>query len=464
MPPPIAAAICTIGILGLYWLDRDAKARTSFALWIPVIWLSIACSRPPATWLGLAPVDSPEQVMEGSPLDRLAFTVLLMAGIIVLISRGKRVGTLLKANGPVLLFFFYCAVSLLWSDYPDVAFKRWIKALGDLVMILIVFSDREPLSAVKRFLARPAYVLIPLSILFIKYYPALGTNYGPWGGPKMNTGVTENKNHLGAICLCLGLGALWRFLVAYEDRENDSRIRVLVAQSVILAMVIWLLYIANSMTSTSCFLMASVLILVIGLRFLVRKPAIISLLILTMISFSLSVVFFGASPEALASMGRDPTVTGRTEVWGWLFSLVRNSLIGTGFESFWLGPRLEKLWSIYWWHPNEAHNGYIEIYINLGWIGIVLLAIFLTAGYRKLMYAYLGNLPLANLGLAYFLVGLVYNFTEAAFFRMLAPVWIFVLFAIVGIPCVSRPERLQTNGIEPLESPPPLRFVPRGPR
>lgn len=445
MPPPIAAAICTVGILGLFWLDRDAQARTSFALWIPVTWLAIACSRPAATWLGLAPVESAEQVMEGSPFDRLVFSLLLAAGILVLISRGSRVAKILQTNGAILFFFAYCLVSTFWSDYPDVTFKRWTKAVGDLVMILVVLTDKDPIGALKRFLKRPTFVLIPLSILLIKYYPALGTFYGPWGGPRMNAGVTTNKNALGVICLCFGLGALWRFLSAYDDRQDDSRKRRLLAYGVILAMVVWLLWIANSMTSISCLLMGSILMLATRLNFVKKRPGSVHLLIAAMLTVSVSVLFFGVSPDALATMGRDPTVTGRTEVWGWLFSLVKNPLIGTGFESFWLGPRLEKLWNIYWWHPNEAHNGYIEIYINLGWIGVALLAVILAIGYRTVIAAYRQGLPFANLRLAYFLVGLAYNFSEAAFFKMTAPAWIFFLFAIVSVPPsfgteIQRPE------------------------
>jgi exopolysaccharide production protein ExoQ len=439
MPPQLAAAVCTVGILGLFWLDRDEKVRTSAALWIPTIWLGIACSRPVAEWLGISPIESAEQVLEGSPVDRLVYLVLLALGIIVLFSRGQRVAKLLRVNGPILFFFCYCALSIIWSDYPEVASKRWAKAVGDLVMILVVFSDKEPLAAVKRYLARPTFVLIPLSILFIKYYPRLGTAYSPWGGPTMYTGVTTNKNTLGVICLCFGLGALWRVLAAYQDREDKARVRHLVAQAVILAMVMWLFWMANSMTSTSCFLMGSVLMLALKFRFVKQSPTIVNLLIAVMLVASASVLFLGVSPSALATLGRNPTLTDRTEVWRWLISLVQNPVIGTGFESFWLGPRLEKMWSIYWWHPNEAHNGYIEIYINLGWIGIALLVMVLASGYRTVMAAVRHNLPLANLRLAFFLVGMAYNFTEAAFFRIQAPAWMFFLFAITCVPLTTEP-------------------------
>jgi len=440
MSPWIATAICAAGILGLFWLDRGEKVRASVALWIPVIWLSLACSRSVGQWLKVNPLDTPDQLLEGSPTDRLVYASLLALGLIVLICRGSRSGRLLRANGPLLLFFLYCAMSILWSDYPDVAFKRWIKALGDLVMVLVVLTDREPLAAFKRLLARMTYVLIPLSILFIKYYPELGTRYSLWGGKAENLGVTTNKNALGVICLCLGLGAFWRFLTAYDDRNKEGRKRRLLVQAVILAMVLWLFRTANSVTSSSCFLMGSILIAATKLRLIQRRPVVVHLLIAAMLAVSVSVLFFGVSPEALATMGRNPTLTDRTEVWKELLTLVRNPLTGAGFESFWLGSRLQKLWNIYWWHPNEAHNGYLEIYLNLGWTGVILLAAVLVKGYRTLFAAWSGSFPLGDVRVAYFLVGLSYNFTEAAFFRMLAPAWLFLLFAIVSVPPVSLDE------------------------
>src|SRR2546428_3149771 len=45
------------------------------------------------------------------------------------------------------------------------------------------------------------------------------------------------------------------------------------------------------------------------------------------------------------TMGRGPTLTGRTQIWHLVLSMTTNPLLGTGFESFWLGPRLQKIWS-----------------------------------------------------------------------------------------------------------------------
>jgi O-antigen ligase len=95
------------------------------------------------------------------------------------------------------------------------------------------------------------------------------------------------------------------------------------------------------------------------------------------------------------------------------------------------------MWTLYWWHPNQAHNGYLEIFLNLGWIGLALLVVVLAKGYRPVFSAWRGNIPMSSLCLAYFFVGLVFNCTEAAFFRLQAPAWIFFLLAIASAPALS---------------------------
>jgi len=439
MSPAIATVCCVFMVLGLFWLDRDKEGRTSVALWIPVVWLWLACSRMISGWLITEPDvgKSADQVVDGTPVDRLVLSGLLAVGLVILFSRRKQAAKLLRANTCIIVFLAYCAVSLLWSDFPGVAFKRWIRNVADLTMILIVLSDRDPLTATQRVLARLSYILIPLSILLIKYYPALGVNYGPWGGVADYAGVANNKNSLGAICLCFGVGALWRFLTACRSREAIGRTRHMIAQGVVLAMVMYLFGKINAVTATSTLVMASLLLLISNLRAVVRRPAIVHLAIAAMLAVSVCVVFFGASPGALEAMGRNSTLTDRTAVWGVLLSQAQSPWLGTGFESFWLGPRLEMLWRRYWWHPGQAHNGYLEIFINLGWVGILLLAVILARGYRSAFRTWRNRLPMGSLRLAYIFVGLVFNFTEAAFFRMQAPVWVFLLFGLVNVPPVS---------------------------
>ncbi len=56
-----------------------------------------------------------------------------------------------------------------------------------------------------------------------------------------------------------------------------------------------------------------------------------------------------------------------------------NPIGGAGFETFWVGPRVAKIYSKVGGlqMTNEAHNGYIEVYLNLGSLAWGLLGCFL---------------------------------------------------------------------------------------
>src|SRR5712664_3717600 len=114
MPPAIDSIIFTIGILGLFYLNRDKSVRMSKALWIPAVWLFLISSRPVSLWLGMATniegVNSTAAYVEGSPFDRNVFVFLLLAALVVLVARSGRVGPLLRKNVPILLYFGFCAV------------------------------------------------------------------------------------------------------------------------------------------------------------------------------------------------------------------------------------------------------------------------------------------------------------------------------------------------------------------
>jgi exopolysaccharide production protein ExoQ len=444
MPPQIATLVCILGIVGLFALDRDRNIPTSKGLWIPVVWGWILGSREVSKWLaafgmGQAGTLSASSELVGNPLDRNLYTVLLMLGVIVLLRRGQQVGRILRANGPILLFFLYCAASALWSDYPGVSFKRWIKSVGDLVMVMIVLTDPDRLTAIKRFLTRTSFLLVPFSVLLVKYYHDLGQKFDPSTGKQNFIGVTSDKNALGATCLLFGLGCLWRFLAAYRDREGTQRTRHLIVHGTLLAMMMWLFSKANSMTSLLCFVLTSGLIVATSVPALARKRAVVNSLVVTVLAVPALLLFLDTGTGLLGTVGRDASLTGRTEIWKEALAKDTSPILGAGFESFWLGGPLDGPWSGRSWHVNEAHNGYLEVYLNLGWVGVVLLAAVIVAGYRNVIGLLRRDSEAGRLRLAYFVVELMYSFTEAGF-RMMNLVWICFLLAAVVVPRDSTAE------------------------
>jgi exopolysaccharide production protein ExoQ len=438
MSSTLAAAAFALGIAALFYLDRDQDTRTSPALWLAVIWMAIGASRMLSQWLGGLPVKPTEEsvYLDGSPVDRLFLSVLLGGALCVLLARAAQTGRLLRANGPLVIFFLYCAVSVLWSDYPFVAFKRWTKALGNVAIVMVILTDPDPRAAVKRALAQTGFLLIPLSILYIKYFPALGRTYNRWTWTSWNVGVSTDKNGLGALCVVFGLASLWRLLEELRDAANPSHRRVLIAHGAVIGMVLWLLIRAASSTSLVCFALGA-MVLLLTTRPGGFRPATVHLVTATVV---VAGIISSALPAlygyAVEELGRNTTLTGRTEIWDELFRMTENRLLGTGFESFWMGSRVDHLWSMYYFHPNQAHNGYIETYINLGWAGVALLILLIVMGYRNILRMERGYA--GSLCFTYFVVALVYNITEAAF-KVMHPMWIAFLFAVAAGAALSNP-------------------------
>lgn len=431
LPPIVATIIFAMGILALFYLDRYPEGRTSKALWIPGVWLAITCSRPVSWWFGVTPtLDPMEAYDEGSPIDRAVFMALILIALAVVIVRMNRAMDLLRRNPTLVLFFLFCAVSILWSDFPYVIVKRWIKAIGELMMVLIILTEPDPVAAVKRLVTRLGFLLFPLSVLFIKYYPSLGRAlvYGAWTNEY--TGITTQKNTLGLICMIYGVGLLWMFRAVYRDRADPSR-RRLRAYSAILLMIVWLLWMCNSLTSIMGLAMTGGVMLWVSRQSFDQKRATVHWLVLAVLGLSLIAMFFNPA-DLLQAIGRTGTLSGRTIIWHRVLAIQINPWIGTGFESFWLGDRLTQLMSSGFSFPiNEAHNGWIEVYINLGWAGVTLITLVLLSGYRKIIAALREDPQTSSLLLGFFLAVLFESLTEAAF-RTMSPSWFFVLLAIIA--------------------------------
>jgi hypothetical protein len=81
--PPILAFVLTVVFIGfLIRRDLREKPNVTGALWIPLLWLSIICSRAVSQWLALAGFQvGGVSLEEGSPVDAVVYFALLALGI-----------------------------------------------------------------------------------------------------------------------------------------------------------------------------------------------------------------------------------------------------------------------------------------------------------------------------------------------------------------------------------------------
>jgi exopolysaccharide production protein ExoQ len=429
LPPSIATVLTVAFIVWLFRRDSREKPDISGALWLPLLWFVLACSRSLSAWLNIfgLPVTGAVSIEEGSPLDAWFYFAMIAVGSCVLVKRQVRLSEVVQNNGWLIVFLLYCFISIVWSDFPLVAFKRWIKILGHPIMVLIVLTEPDPVEAVKRLMKRCAYVVVPVSILFIKYYDEFGRSYDEWTGMPANNGIAEGKNGLGADCMILGFFFFWYLLQTWKSERSLWRRNELRLIAGCLIGIWWLLSQAHSATASISLTIGILIVVFVGIRS-VNKNLIGRYLLAALVLLVAAELAFGISGHLSEGLGRGSGMSGRTDLWAGLLQLHTNPLVGTGFESFWLGERLKRLEGIFFFIPNEAHNGYLEIYLTLGLIGVFLLVGLFVATFRKIRPELFRNFEWARYRLGFLAAVVVYNWTEAAF-KTLSAVW-FVFYII----------------------------------
>ncbi len=430
--------------------DRTFRPMPSWGAWVAFCWILIIGTRPISSWLGLGvQIETPDDYLEGSPLDRMIFAGLEILGLMALSLRKNGFSRLVKSNLWIIIFFLYWAISITWSDYPFVSFKRWIKDVGHLIMIMVILSEADPGNAIRAVFSRFAYMVIPFSVVLIKYFPEFGRYYNRWTWDVAFCGVTTGKNALASTILVCTLFLIWQLIEISKNRFQAIDKIDWAARITLLIMAFWIFTIVNSSTALICLIIGIIGLLYLGLPNAKTQIWRVGSYGLFTIGFILAVL---ALPYIVGfvveSTGRDLTFTGRVEIWSLALSMPINPLVGTGYQGFWLGPYAERMWDVFYFHPNQAHNGYLETYLNGGIIALsILFSLIFYTGFQ-LKSEFLRGKNYIALLVIFFLVSLIYNITEAVFNRM-DIIWFIFLTA-----CLSQTKRTASDVHTGLTGPP----------
>jgi exopolysaccharide production protein ExoQ len=448
MPRFLATTIILLYIAYVLYADRERQRQVSRAIWVPFSWMFLASSRYVSGWLDLGArgVDAASYV-DGNPLDRGVFLALVVAGALVVLTRRIDWSSFIRRNFLVVVYFTYALVSVVWSPYPSVSFKRWIKVVGNVIMVLIVLTEDDPLGAFLFIMYRLMIILMPLSVLFIKYYPEWGRSFH-LSEPYFN-GAMLQKNGLGRECMQGLLIVGWSFFVNTDEKYRicgrRHRSHQLLIYSTLLPMLIWNLIKSDSKMSLVSVVVGIVLILWMRHPQVQKGPArVLGRVFLAASAIAALELIFGVSALIFEVLGRDASLTTRVPMWNTLLSLPNNMWVGSGHESYWMGDRLENLWESFG-RLNNAHNGYLETYLNLGLVGLSLLIGYVLLGFGNLRRRLVAHYSFGVLSAAFTIVVLLYNWTEATFYTVSSP-WIILLYCILD---VRRIKAIAPETVEP---------------
>jgi exopolysaccharide production protein ExoQ len=430
MPPSVALALGLAFIAFLLVTERRRNREASAATWIPTVWLLLCGSKPFARWFDIRATVTTEEA--GSPADRLVLSILIALALVVLTKRRIRWSVILRQNIALTLLFLYLGLSVAWSDFPMVSLKRWIRLCGAIPVCLVLVTERSPLQALESVLRRCAYVLLPLSLVLIKYFNDFGVQYDRWVGTLMWVGVASQKNSLGVICSISAFLIVWSYVRDWNTRVFFKNRSFALADGLMLALGLYLLNGYNGVYPATAvgFLVAGVATLLLLSRLKSSLKPVATLIVL-MVTIGLMSLTFGESMVGLVTtvFQRDASFTGRTDIWHAVLTVAaRSPFLGVGFGGYW-GLQDEEISSTLL--VRESHSGYLDVYLEVGLIGVALLGVYLTAFYRRALKEVDETPEWGWFGVCFLIMTLIHNFTESNFLRTSSYFWNSILFVSV---------------------------------
>jgi O-antigen ligase len=304
-------------------------------------------------------------------------------------------------------------------------------------MALVVMTEAKPREALESLLRKTAYILIPYSVLLIKYYPALGVDYGRWSGLQMWVGVTVQKNTLGRLCLLTAFFLIWALFRHWRQVAENRNPHVWASDLLILAVTLYLLKGAdNAYSATSIVTFAVGLGTFSSLKWCkmqglrVPRPVLLGVL-LVLLSLGVTAPFVGGSnlSPVSSTLGRDETLTGRTDTWRELVPVAKQRLLaGVGFGSFWTTARRD------YYEMSHGHNGYLDTLLELGVVGLLLYVIWLMIVASGLHGALGAPDDWGTLAIGLLFMAVVYNFAESTFNSVTEQMTAIVVFSAMVVP------------------------------
>ncbi len=422
----VALFACFFVIIIFLKLDQKEWPGFSYRLWIPLLWLLFTSTRIISI---LFPVKSNQEIisqyLEGNVYNRIIFSLLIIIALAVLWKNKYIFDIKEKINLWMIILYLFALLSMIWAVYPLVSFKRWIIIFGHLLMVYLVVNHEDNLRAFEHLLRRYFFIITSLSLLLVKFFKNLGFERTVHG-TRVWAGVMTHKNELGAACALAIIFVIWRFL----KNKNWT----IMFEVVVLLISFYLMTRSGSVTAIILALLGVLLLFVVSKHDINKIKKFLALYVIVFILIMIAWPGFlnNILTSLFSALGRETTLTGRIPMWGDLIKIgSKHFWLGSGYENFWL-TSFSQVWSKYSFRPNQAHNGYIEIFLNLGLAGFILFIIYLINSFRKVVRLMEGNKTFYGLILVYVIMILFNNITEAFFLKPNLEWFLLLYMGVVG--------------------------------
>jgi exopolysaccharide production protein ExoQ len=283
----------------------------------------------------------------------------------------RQVWAVIKKNPLIAAILVVAASSAFWSGSPIITLQMSIQ-VGLCTLFACYLSARYTTERLMQLLMFMGVAAALLSVLFALALPSYGMLQGKAGGEWQ--GICNHKNSL-------GLSMAFLLTPVFFINSYGRGRKVLYS-----TLLLFLIYKSQSRGAWFC---TGGMLLFVGWLAMVRRlryRELTLLLILTAtVGTAITVAGLHFWPLLAASMGKDPSMTGRTgiyaEVWR---SILKHPMLGYGFDTFWLpgNPESQRIcMAVRWPNIGYAENGILELALQTGFLGVgLVIAMIAKAG------------------------------------------------------------------------------------
>lgn len=329
-------------------------------------------------------------------------------------------------------------VSFVWSESPDFTLFN----ARDVLMMTsfgLYFATRFSLKEQVQLVACTLFIGSLLSTILAIGLPSIGVHQadGIESHPGAWKGVYGHKNELGSMMVLNSL----TFLALPKENSNFYK-----WCGLSFSLVLMLLS-----TSRTSLVLSILLILLMVFYKNYRWQGKISVIFIDigiLLLGCVALLIFTYWVELLTGLGRDPTLTGRTPLWGTVLArLMERPLLGYGYAAFWAPKSKYAIEAGYaigsGWVPPHAHNGLIDLLLDVGFIGLsFFLMSYFTTFAQALKRAYATINPEDLWPLAYLSFLAMNNVTESYLMHLANVYWVLFITVVFTINQKSKFKKL----------------------
>jgi len=304
----------------------------------------------------------PQDVQSGDPFAQRIWSAVYLVAAAMIFVRLPKVVRALPALGALWILLGLALVSMTWSFDPGVTLRRSVALFGSTVVAIYLgtrYSRQELFRILFWVLAAVAVISLVTSVINIR------SSAGPVGAWR---GAFGSKNDFGHAMAMTGAVTALYFMSPGPSRHWGVAVFLLAVVQLVL----------SGSKGALVVLFAGLLLFPLS-RLWRLRPGLVGTAALAALAACgvVGTLLAGNYDAVLNLLGRDATLTGRTPLWALMWDMIRlRPWFGYGYGGFWLqwNPPSRDIWrASMWtggWLPPNAHNGFIDLLADLGFVGL----------------------------------------------------------------------------------------------